>query len=1067
MIKRILLSLFFTVPGLFAADAPKPAPAAKAAPVSNPMKWLWHTGSNVGDGANLKKEFEVEDAASLKSAILRATCDNGAKIFLNGELVLTNPDWMEPSQAEVKAKLRPGKNEVRVEATNKGGAAGFIASLKLTMKDGKEQTILTDASWLAALPGTTDYKPARVVGDYGAGPWGQALDGKPGGGNSGPAESISAADITVPKGFTVEKLYNVPKEEEGSWVALAVDPKGRLIVCDQYGSIYRMSVPAIGKTETLKPEKLAVPAIEVPGNPTPTTASIGKAHGLLHAFDSLYVMVNEDGKNNGLYRLHDTNGDDQYDKIDKLQTIAGGGEHGLHSMVVSPDGKRIVFNCGNASKLPDGLSKSRGTMMWGDDHVVPRMWDANGFMRGYVGAGGYICSMNPDGSDLELFCHGFRNEFDIAFDLGGQLFTYDADMEWDLGTPWYRPTRVNHCVSGADYGWRAGSGKWPDYYPDTLPTTIDIGPGSPTGVVSGSGAKFPAKYQRAVFINDWTYGTMWAVHLQPDGASYRAEKEEFVFGKPLPLTDVVISPQDGAMYFAVGGRRTQSGVYRVTYTGAESTAPAEALPLPEGFQTRAMLEELHTDGVDPQKALATAWPHLSHGDRHIRYAARVAIERLPVELWKDKAINETNPDALTEAIIALARAHRATPVAQPAPPVGADGKPVAATSSPGIAPVRPEQVELQNQIFNALAGLEMKKLTINQQLAALRACQLVLTRLGKPDAATCAQIAERLESDFPTANPFVNRELVQILVAIDSTRVVSQTLALMATARDDFSDYASDEVLKRNDGYATAARAAAGSRPNAQQISYMFALRSATAGWTPENRRTYFSWFPRARTWKGGNSFKGFIDNIRKEALATFVPHEEYAALDVLSTKSETDSIPNYVAPKGPGKNYTLDETVALATGNLKGRDFANGEAMYRSVICATCHRFNGDGGSIGPDLTGAGNRYTLRDLMENIIDPSKVISDQYDSHQITMKDGSTVLGRIVVEENGKVFVMANPFAPNDQMAINESDIVKKETRKISMMPPSLINALNQDELLNLIAYLLSGGDANSEMFKP
>jgi len=133
--------------------------------------------------------------------------------------------------------------------------------------------------------------------------------------------------------------------------------------------------------------------------------------------------------------------------------------------------------------------------------------------------------------------------------------------------------------------------------------------------------------------------------------------------------------------------------------------------------------------------------------------------------------------------------------------------------------------------------------------------------------------------------------------------------------------------------------------------------------------------------------------------------------------------------------------------------------------MCATCHRFNGDGGSIGPDLTGTGNRYTMRDLMENIVDPSKVISDQYDSHQITKKDGSTILGRIVVEENGKVFVMANPFAPNDQLAIDESEIASKETRKVSMMPPGLINALNQDELLDLIAYLMSGGNPEDTVF--
>ncbi|OYW74971.1 MAG: heme-binding protein, partial [Verrucomicrobia bacterium 12-59-8] len=252
-----------------------------------------------------------------------------------------------------------------------------------------------------------------------------------------------------------------------------------------------------------------------------------------------------------------------------------------------------------------------------------------------------------------------------------------------------------------------------------------------------------------------------------------------------------------------------------------------------------------------------------------------------------------------------------------------------------------------------------------------------------------------------------------------------------------------------------------------QQISYMFALRNATAGWNPEHRKTFFSWFPRARTWKGGNSFKGFIENIRKDALATFAPQEELAALDALSNKVEAStSIPNYVAPKGPGKNWTVDEVVALTTDGLKGRDFKNGEDMYRSIMCATCHRFNGDGGSIGPDLTGVGNRYTMRDLMENIVDPSKVISDQYDSHEITKKDGSIIIGRIVVEENGKVFIMTNPFAPNDHMAINESDIAKKGTRKVSMMPPGLINSLNQEELLNLVAYLVSGGNAKDKVFQ-
>jgi len=1010
-------------------------------------QWIWLSKDGQKDNkVTFRHRFNVPQNAQL--ATLELTCDNGAVASLNGKQVLTNPDWQEPSKADVTKDIKLGEsNEIIVNATNKGGAAALIARLTLKMPDGRPNAVIeTSGKWEATTTGKEEWQPALVINEYGKGPWGLALDKKAGGGkNSGPAETIAASEITVPKGFKVEKLYNVPKDQEGSWVALTVDPKGRLIACDQYGSIYRMSTDTV----PLKPEKLNI--------------EMGKAHGLLAAFDSLYVMVNEDGKNNGLYRLQDTNGDDQYDKTTKLVTMKGGGEHGLHSMVVSPDGKRIYFNGGNHTELPEELASSRPAKIWSEDHVLPRLWDANGHARGRLAPGGFICSMDPDGKNVDLFCYGFRNEFDICFNDQGELFTYDADMEWDIGSPWYRPTRVNHCVSGADYGWRSGSGKWPNYYPDSLPTTLDIGPGSPTGVVAGTGAKFPAKYQHAIFINDWTYGTMWAIHLESKGASYTATKEEFVFGKPLPLTDVVIHPQDGAMYFAVGGRKTQSGVYRVTYVGDEPTAPAKALPLDEEFKMRAALESYHSGEIEADKALKVAWSYLSHSDRHVRYAARVAIEKLPVELWKEKALNEKHPVALIESIIALARVTGAKSNYEGGRPAA---KPTGTSSEP-IGNVAPENAVLQGLMLQSLSTLEGKKLPLSQQLAALRATQLVLIRLGKPDAEVCAQIAEKLDAHYPSEDAMINRELCQVLVAIDSPQVVSKTLALMATAKDDFQEVASDAVLSRNDGYANAARAAAGSRPNAQQIDYMFALRNATAGWTPEHRKTFFSWFPRARTWKGGNSFKGFIENIRKDALATFVPQNELAELDALSNKVEAlTAMPNYVAPKGPGKAWTIDEVLALAAGGLKGRDFANGEAMNRSIMCATCHRFNGEGGSIGPDLTGVGNRYTLRDLLENIIDPSKVISDQYDSHEITKKDGSVLIGRIIVEENEKVFLMTNPFAPNDHLAINEADIAKKGTRKVSMMPPGLINSLNQDELLDLLAYLVSGGNPKDKAFQ-
>jgi putative heme-binding domain-containing protein len=205
---------------------------------------------------------------------------------------------------------------------------------------------------------------------------------------------------------------------------------------------------------------------------------------------------------------------------------------------------------------------------------------------------------------------------------------------------------------------------------------------------------------------------------------------------------------------------------------------------------------------------------------------------------------------------------------------------------------------------------------------------------------------------------------------------------------------------------------------------------------------------------------------IQKDAMSK-VPEAERAALapDKLTAgvkKAPPAPIPT---PKGPGKNWTMAEVEPLVKGKLTKRDFANGKAMYQATQCAICHRFVSEGGAVGPDLTSAGTKFSPKDLLESIIDPSKVISDQYATSSFITKDGLMVIGKLMGEENGSLLIATSPLDPSQTTLVKKDDITTTAPMKVSVMPPGLLNRLNQDEVLDLIAYLISGGNEQDKMF--
>jgi putative heme-binding domain-containing protein len=852
--------------------------------------------------------------------------------------------------------------------------------------------------------------------------------------------------LKLPADFKVDHLYSPSNNEQGSWVSMTFDNKGRMITSDQYGALYRLELSPIGEDTIASIEKLEIGKTNAElADSTKPKIEMGYAQGLLYAFNSLYVMVNNRvnenfSKGSGLYRLQDSDGDDQFDQITLLKAMEGEGEHGPHSIILAPDQKSIYLIAGNHTDVPE-MNAYRLPKVWQEDNLFPLIKDPRGHANSRMAPGGWVAKIDSLGQHWELVSAGYRNAFDITFNEDGEMFAYDSDMEWDFGMPWYRPTRICHVTSGSEYGWRTGNSKWSPAFPDNLPPVINIGQGSPTNLIHGGKANFPEKYKKALFASDWSFGIIYAIHLKPEGSSYTAEAEEFLSGAPLPLTDGIIGP-DGAFYFLTGGRRLESDLYRVYYDGKDARENVQnvsnaADTEQELRDLRRTLEAYH---VGPQQgAVDFVWPYLKHEDRFIRYAARVALEHQPAGQWQARALREKDPQILTQAMIALAR----------------HGKPAS-----------------RNEMVSALTAIPYEQLSEAQQIDVLRAFELIIARMGTPEGSPKKKIIDYLDPHYPAKTNALNRDLSKLLVHLEAPGAVARTLALLEKAQDDPAEKTasqSSDLILRNPQYGMDIAGMLAKVPPAQQTYYATVLMNAKEGWTPERREKYFSWFKDAFGYKGGNSYVGFINKARQAAL-THVPKnrvERYSSLSggELLGQSGNDLVGG-PQPKGPGRNWQVDEALALVDGKLDNRDFEQGKLMYDATRCSSCHLMRGEGGSIGPDLTQLGTRFSTRDMLESIIEPNKVVSDQYAATVFTMKDGASILGRLTNENDNTYFISQNPFAPEVVREIPKSDVSNTKYSYISVMYPRLINRLNEDELKDLIAYLMAGGNKDHEIYK-
>ncbi|MEO6035921.1 MAG: c-type cytochrome, partial [Verrucomicrobiota bacterium] len=413
-------------------------------------------------------------------------------------------------------------------------------------------------------------------------------------------------------------------------------------------------------------------------------------------------------------------------------------------------------------------------------------------------------------------------------------------------------------------------------------------------------------------------------------------------------------------------------------------------------------------------------PFLSSDDRWLRYAARIAIEAQDVALWKDAAIKESNPQGALTALLALAR-------------VG--GK------------------ETQSDLLMALKRFPLDSLTEDQKLEKLRLIELSFIRQGKPAPEIASVAIEKLNAQYPAKTEAMNRELCQLLIYLEAPGVVEKTFTLMDKAPT-----------------------------QEEKIHYIFHLRNLKTGWTLEQRQKYFAWFNEShdnavhpanlvqwfadvdRGYSDGASFSKQLAAMKREAIENLSESDKVALADVFN------AMPTAIA-KAPAKERKFVKDWKMADlepeldGVGHGRNFASGKAAFTDAQCIACHHFGNEGGAVGPELTAASSKYARRDILDSIIEPSKVVSEQYQNYSVTKKDGDELVGRIVDDTDTKLVMLVNPFTA-DRTEVKKSEIASRKPARLSPMPEGLINNLTKEEVLDLLAYIESMGKPKAANFK-
>lgn len=870
---------------------------------ASPPRWIWAPGGPAGGSSpaetrHFRKEFAVKEVSKL---VVDAAADNQFTLMLDGKPILSGTDWGQAGRAEVT--LSNGSHVLAASATNtEPGPAGFLVrggALPL----GQGVQVQSNATWKVApappagdawtKPGFDDagWVAAVDLGALGVAPWGKIT---------------FAGDIKgrfkVPDGFEIAQVAD--PTVTGSGVSFSFDPQGRPCVGVERGPIVRL-IDA-DKDGTFEDKVVITPGIT-------------NCQGFSFVRGKL-LAVGEGPSGTGIYRLEDGDGDGVFEQNKLIRGSTGAiQEHGAHAVMLGTDG-RLYFNNGNHTHLRSGIAPNSPYNIAYEGEILPHYNDSRGHAVGIAAPCGEILRSDDAGETWSRIAAGFRNHYDFALNRDGEAFTFDSDMEWDIGLPWYRPVRVLHATPGAEFGSRNGSAVWPTSFYDSMGTTLDLGRGSPTGVTFNQGNALGADYDDNFLICDWSQGRIIAVALTPDGATYSAKARELVVGQPLNCTDIEVGP-DGAVYFTNGGRGTQGGLFKVSRPGAApkalqadgSLAEALALLSPQMSYTRARLAAIQQAQGDQwatglvakaRDPRALAPDRVRSLDLLAEFGPAPGLD-LATELAADpeakvraRAMNLIGMQRTAPARAALVRA-----LADPSPVVRrraaeglieqpADSIPVDRLLPLFSDPDRRVRYAARIAVEHANPAAHRAALLASTAPRPLLEGFLALARAGGHEPADLDDLLRREVALFET----IRTARPDPAAFLDILRVIGLTIDLSPkdmksydTARlrelllDSFpsGDRDRDRELARllacldePQAITKILDAQAANPDRADQIHLAYCVRNIKQGWTPASKARLWAWHEAASHWDGGHSYLGYLDFMVQDLIARFTPED-------------------------------------------------------------------------------------------------------------------------------------------------------------------------------------------------